>query len=246
MLGQVSQRLQVAHAGQAVQECQAVEQQARREDAQEEVLGGRLLRAGGAPGQVEQQVRRHAHQFQPDEQEDQLVGRGDEHRAGVDHQQRAEELGRPGGVHLVVRQRQQDQARQHQDESRVDRRRRRSGRPPSRGRSPDGGAPAGPPAPRAAPLPRVSTRRDGAGGRRARPSSSPSPRSGSGAPAAGSAASAGRRQRHWERSSMTTLPEESNRGKAIREPGSSRSGTGSHRRRWAQARPRSGRRTAPR
>ena len=33
------------------------------------------------PREVEQQVGRDAHQLEPDEQEDQLVGRGDEHRA---------------------------------------------------------------------------------------------------------------------------------------------------------------------
>jgi len=91
--GQVRERLQVRHARHAVEVGEAEEQQARREDAQEEILGGRLLRGGRPAGQVEQQVGRHAHELEADEQEGQLVRRGHQHRAGRDEEERAEELG---------------------------------------------------------------------------------------------------------------------------------------------------------
>ena len=101
LVEQEPQRLEVADPRRSVQERQPVEEQGRREDAEEEILGRGFLRRPIAAREIKQQVRRDAHQLEPHEQEHQLVGRGDQHRPRVDHEQGAEELTRPVVGRLV-------------------------------------------------------------------------------------------------------------------------------------------------
>ena len=65
--------------------------------------------ARAAAREIKQQVGRDAHQLEPHEQKHQLVGRGDQHRPGIDHEQGAEKLARPIVGWLAMCQRQQDQ-----------------------------------------------------------------------------------------------------------------------------------------
>ena len=86
LLDKEGNRLQIADTRGTVEEGQAVEEQAGGEDAEEEILGRGLLARGVAPGEIEEQVGRDAHQLQPDEEEHQLVGGGHEQGAGVHNQ----------------------------------------------------------------------------------------------------------------------------------------------------------------
>ena len=70
-----------------------------------------------------------------DEQQDQVVRRGHDHRAGVDEQQRAEELGRAAVVDLIVSEPQDDETREQQQQPRVIRRTCRPERRTNRRRS---------------------------------------------------------------------------------------------------------------
>ena len=97
----VGKRLQVADPAHSVEVRQPKEQKSRGENAQVKILGCGLLRCGVAPGQVEQEVGGNAHELEASEQEDQLVCRRDQHGSRVNHQQRAEELGRAGVIDLV-------------------------------------------------------------------------------------------------------------------------------------------------
>ena len=97
-------RLEVAQPAHAVKIGKAKEQEPRREDAQEEVLRRRFLGGERPTAEVKQQVRRHAHQLEPHEQEHQLVGGDDQHCPGVHDQERAEELAGPLVARLFVGQ----------------------------------------------------------------------------------------------------------------------------------------------
>ena len=73
---------------------------------------------GVPPRQIKEQIGGHAHQLQADEEEHQLVGRGDQHGPGVHDQQGAEELPRAIVGGLIVRQPHHDQAGQQQHDPR--------------------------------------------------------------------------------------------------------------------------------
>ncbi len=107
-------RLQVAHARRSVKEREPVQQEPRRKDAQIEVLGGSFLRSLVAVRQIEQQVGRNADQLEPHEQEDDFVGRRDEHRPGIDHEQGPEEFAGTTIGRFFVRQAKHDEAGEEQ------------------------------------------------------------------------------------------------------------------------------------
>ena len=69
-------------AADAVEEAEAVERDARREDAEEEVLRGRFGAGAVAAAEEQQDVGRNRDQFQAEEQQRQVAGAADEHQAG--------------------------------------------------------------------------------------------------------------------------------------------------------------------
>ena len=108
-------RPQLGRARQAIHQGQPIQQRSRREDAEQEVLDGRFLRAGIAPPEVQQHVGGNADQLERQEQHNEVVGddRGEQSRE-QQHEQPVELS--QGGV-VLVRQGhrlQDDQGRQRQ------------------------------------------------------------------------------------------------------------------------------------
>ena len=107
-LGHRGDRGKARRAGEAVDEGGAVEQHARRQRAQQEVLEARLAGAQIVPADRRHHVERQALQLEAEVQRDEIVGRDHHHHAGrrQQHQHRVFEPLRLDLAHVVERQEQ--------------------------------------------------------------------------------------------------------------------------------------------
>ena len=99
---------EAGRAGEAVDQRGAVEQHARRQRAQHEILEARLARAHVVAADGGHHVERQALQLEAEVEGDEVAG-GDHHAhagGGQQHQHRVLELVRPGLAHVVERQEQ--------------------------------------------------------------------------------------------------------------------------------------------
>ena len=103
---------EVGRACHAIDEADAVQQQDRREGAQQEVLHRRLVRDGLVAGDADQHIGAQRHELQAQVQDQELDGRRGQHHAGRGQQEQRMVLGRPNALGIEMSHREECHQRQ--------------------------------------------------------------------------------------------------------------------------------------